>query len=89
MRFIRMKQVMEMTSLSRAAIFRYIEQERFPRSVSLGCRTTAWLESEVKYWMCDVLGRTNIYVLMGCRQFSHRVQMGAKSVKWHLQDIEA
>lgn len=65
MRFIRMKQVMEMTSLSRSAIYRYIEQERFPRSVSLGCRATAWPESEVQDWMRDVLGRRDENVLYG------------------------
>lgn len=65
MRFIRMKQVMEMTSLSRSAIYRYIEQGRFPRSVSLGCHATAWLESEVQDWMRDVLGRRDENVLYG------------------------
>ncbi|WP_192890968.1 AlpA family transcriptional regulator [Vibrio bathopelagicus] len=65
MRFIRMKQVMEMTSLSRSSINRYIKEERFPRSVSLGCRATAWLESEVKGWMCDVLGRRDENALYG------------------------
>ncbi|CAH0526265.1 AlpA family transcriptional regulator [Vibrio hippocampi] len=65
MRFIRMKQVMEMTSLSRSSINRYIKEERFPRCVPLGCRAAVWLESEVQDWMRDVLGRRNENVLYG------------------------
>ncbi|MEZ9281835.1 AlpA family transcriptional regulator [Vibrio cyclitrophicus] len=65
MRFIRMKQVMEMTSLSRSSINRYIKEERFPRCVPLGCRAAVWLESEVQDWMCDVLGRRDENALYG------------------------
>ncbi|MBB1465834.1 AlpA family phage regulatory protein [Vibrio sp. SG41-7] len=65
MRFIRMKQVMEMTSLSRSSINRYIKEERFPRCVPLGCRVAVWLESEVQDWMRDVLGRRDENALYG------------------------
>ncbi|MDH5904613.1 AlpA family transcriptional regulator [Vibrio splendidus] len=65
MRFIRMKQVMEMASLSRSSINRYIKEERFPRCVPLGCRAAVWLESEVQGWMCDVLGRRDENALYG------------------------
>ncbi|WP_215404098.1 helix-turn-helix transcriptional regulator [Vibrio gigantis] len=35
------------------------------------------------------LGRTSIYTLIGRRQFPRPIQMGPKSVKWRLKDIEA
>ncbi|WP_407829948.1 helix-turn-helix transcriptional regulator [Vibrio splendidus] len=30
-----------------------------------------------------------MYALRGRRRFAHPIQMGTKSVKWRLQDIEA
>jgi prophage regulatory protein len=50
-RFIRLKQVVERTVLSRSTIYRDIHDGRFPPGRSLGGRARAWLNSEVKAWI--------------------------------------
>lgn len=51
MRFIKLKEVMNCTGLGRSTIYKYIEKGEFPKSISLGERAVAWLESEVHDWM--------------------------------------
>lgn len=57
MRFLKLKEVMEKTALSRSAIYRKMNDGEFPQSVSLGDRAVAWVESEVDEWMEDRLER--------------------------------
>ena len=51
MRFLKLKEVMQKTALSRSAIYRKMNDGEFPESVSLGERAIAWVESEVDEWM--------------------------------------
>lgn len=51
MRFLKLKEVMEKTALSRSAIYRKMSDGCFPKSISLGDRAVAWVESEVEEWM--------------------------------------
>ncbi|EOV1093888.1 AlpA family transcriptional regulator [Vibrio fluvialis] len=53
MRFLKLKEVMEKTALSRSAIYRKMNDGEFPQSVSLGDRAVAWVESEVQDWVID------------------------------------
>ncbi|AVH31060.1 DNA-binding protein [Vibrio fluvialis] len=55
MRFLKLKEVMEKTALSRSAIYRKMNEGEFPESVSLGERAIAWVESEVDEWMAERL----------------------------------
>ncbi|MBN7279477.1 AlpA family phage regulatory protein [Vibrio cholerae] len=57
MRFLKLKEVMEKTALSRSAIYRKMNDGEFPESVSLGERAIAWVESEVDEWMEERLER--------------------------------
>ena len=56
MRFIKLKEVMDCTGLGRSTIYKYIEKGEFPKSISLGERAVAWLESEVSDWMLERIG---------------------------------
>jgi prophage regulatory protein len=53
MRFIKLKEVMNITGLARATVYKYITNDRFPKSVSIGERAVAWVESEVQDWMLE------------------------------------
>lgn len=55
MRFLKLKEVMQKTALSRSAIYRKMNEDQFPQSISLGDRAVAWVESEVDEWMEKVL----------------------------------
>lgn len=51
MRLIRLKEVKHATGLGRSTIYKYIENGTFPKSVSLGERAVAWVESEIEGWV--------------------------------------
>lgn len=50
-RFLRLPAIIMRTGLSRSTIYKYISEGTFPKQISLGCRTSAWVESEVNDWM--------------------------------------
>jgi prophage regulatory protein len=51
MRLIRLKSVIECTGMARSTIYKYINEGSFPKPVSLGARSVAWVESEVQEWI--------------------------------------
>lgn len=50
-KFIRLKEVMNRTGLSKPTIYTYMKKGKFPRSINLYARSTAWLESEIDEWI--------------------------------------
>ena len=48
---LRLPQVVQKTGLSRATIYAYIKKNQFPVQLSLGERSSGWLESEVENWI--------------------------------------
>ena len=60
MRLIKLKEVIEKTSLGRSTIYEFMTKGTFPKQVSLGAKSVAWLESEVDDWIMEkVEGRRN------------------------------
>ena len=53
MRFIKLKEVMEKTSLSRSSIYQKIKEKEFPAQIKTTDHSTAWVEDEVNKWMKD------------------------------------
>ncbi|MFA0084384.1 AlpA family transcriptional regulator [Vibrio sp. 10N.261.51.F12] len=61
MRLIKLKEVMTLTSLARSTIYKYMSEGQFPKAVSLGCRSVAWVEEEVTDWVLERIGeRDNV-----------------------------
>ena len=54
-RFLRLKQVVEMTSLSISTIYRLIKKGKFPRQRKIAERSTRWVESEVLEYIKKVI----------------------------------
>lgn len=50
---MRLKEVMDMTGLSRSYVYQLMGEGNFPQSVSLGARAVAWVESEVQDWILE------------------------------------
>lgn len=50
-KYLRIKQVCDLTGLSRATIYALEKAGKFPTKVALGERAVAWRESEVDAWM--------------------------------------
>ena len=61
-RLIRIREVMNLTSLSKSYIYQLTAQKRFPKRVSLvkGGSSVAWLESEVLAWIDERLNERNL-----------------------------
>lgn len=51
MKFLKIREVMEITSLARSTIYKFTAEGRFPKQVPLGGNSVAWLEAEVLEWM--------------------------------------
>ncbi|WP_073586514.1 helix-turn-helix transcriptional regulator [Vibrio quintilis] len=51
MKILRLKEVMAMCGIKKTAIYSYMEQGYFPKSVPLGGRAVGWVESEVIDWI--------------------------------------
>ena len=48
---LRLPKVVQKTGLSRATIYAYIKKNQFPAPLSLGDRSSGWLENEVENWI--------------------------------------
>ena len=54
-RLLTVKDLMQIFSVSRSTIYRWIEDEDFPRGKRLASNTVRWLESEIIGWQEEVL----------------------------------
>ena len=50
-RFLRMIEVVEITTLSRAHIYNLVARGNFPQQVKLSAKAAGWLHSEILEWM--------------------------------------
>lgn len=50
-RFIRLREVKDLTSLSTSELYRRVTAGTFPRQIHLGPKSVAWLESDVNAWI--------------------------------------
>lgn len=51
MRLLSLRQVLELTTLSKTHTYRLMNWGKFPRPVKLGPSRVAWRESDVQGWM--------------------------------------
>ena len=49
--FIRIKKVEAKTGLKKSMIYDLMSKEQFPKSIKIGERAVAWIESEVDKWI--------------------------------------
>lgn len=49
-RFIRWPELKEIVGVSQVTVWRWEKEGRFPKRVTLGGHTKAWLESEIIQW---------------------------------------
>lgn len=50
-RLIRLAEVKRRTGMSTSTIYRWMKEEKFPRSHSIGERIAAWSEADVDLWI--------------------------------------
>jgi len=59
MKILRLKEVTNLTGLSRSTLYDRITQGAFPESISLGGNTVGWVEHEVIDWIQDRINERN------------------------------
>ena len=50
---LKLPQVIKVVSLSRASIYNYVAQGKFPKPIPLGGRSVGWLDSDIEQWIED------------------------------------
>lgn len=50
-KLLKLNEVIDRTKVCRAKIYQLMELNEFPKSVKLGQRSVAWVESEVDTWI--------------------------------------
>lgn len=53
--FVKLPEVLALTTLSKTEIYRRIAAGTFPRQINIGPRSVVWSESEVRNWMAAQL----------------------------------
>lgn len=51
MKVLRLRQVLEITGLSKSTLYLYIQNREFPTQVQLGPKRVGWIEEEVQGWI--------------------------------------
>ena len=73
MRLIRLKEVINLTGLGRSSIYKFMSENKFPQSISLGERAIAWQEGKIEEWLQD--------------KIDHRKQSATATVKQNQYEI--
>lgn len=55
LRLIKLKEVIEITGLSRSSIYTLAQKKEFPNPVKLSARSSAWVQSEIHDWVNERL----------------------------------
>jgi prophage regulatory protein len=50
-RYLNVREVAQVTSISKSVIYTRIKDGKFPKATLLGTRTARWLESEIQHWI--------------------------------------
>lgn len=60
MRFIRVRETIQKTGLSKSSIYDLMAQGQFPQTVRLGGRSVAFVEGEVDAWMAQRIAARHV-----------------------------
>ncbi len=58
-RLIRLPEVVDRIGFKKSNIYRLIQEDKFPRPVKIGCRASAWKESEIQAWINECEAQSN------------------------------
>ncbi len=52
-RYIRIKELSEMLSISKSSIYRLVQENKFPKQIKLAERTAVWKLSAINDWVAE------------------------------------
>lgn len=50
---LRLPQVLSITGLSKSSVYARMAEGDFPKQISLGARSVAWLDEDIEKWIND------------------------------------
>lgn len=53
-KILRIRQVIEVTGLSRSSIYLKISRNEFPAQIKLGVRAAGWVETDIQLWISNL-----------------------------------
>ncbi|UKH19990.1 helix-turn-helix transcriptional regulator [Actinobacillus pleuropneumoniae] len=56
-RFIKIDEVIAVTTLSETQIYRKMKAGEFPKNISIGANSKVWLESEIQDWITEKINQ--------------------------------
>lgn len=56
-KLLRIAAVLERTALSRASVYKFMNDGSFPRPVAIGARAVAWVEADIDDWIQAAIDR--------------------------------
>ena len=56
-KIIKLEEVVELTKLGKTTIYTMAKDEKFPKPMKLGKRSSGWFEHEIERWMQDCSNR--------------------------------
>ena len=56
-RFLRIREVVHRTGMSKATIYNRMNQGLFPKQIPIGANLVVWLESDVQRWMQEQIDK--------------------------------
>ena len=59
MQFLKLDEVITMTTLSRGSIYRLIAKNKFPKQHEIADRRSVWLKSDIEAWMEEKVSDKN------------------------------
>jgi len=59
MQFLKLDEVITMTTLSRGSIYRLMAENKFPKQHEIADRRSVWLKSDIEAWMEEKIGDKN------------------------------
>ncbi|MEZ9871807.1 AlpA family phage regulatory protein [Vibrio toranzoniae] len=58
-RLLRLKEVIQVTGISRSSLYKYLNEGQFPHPISLGARSVAWIDHEIQAWITTKMEQRN------------------------------
>ncbi|MEZ9518260.1 AlpA family transcriptional regulator [Vibrio splendidus] len=58
-RLMRLKEVIQVTGISRSSLYKYLNEGQFPPPVSLGVRSVTWVDHEIQTWITTKMSQRN------------------------------
>jgi prophage regulatory protein len=56
-RLIRRKEVQSKTGLGASSIYALMDQDKFPKPITLSVRRVAWIESDIDQWVAERISK--------------------------------